>query len=114
MVYHDPNLTKENTVAGNGKALTIVTSDIEGSTELWEKDPEATNMALQLHDDIFRRYLSAYYGFELATEGDAFVLAFHSAPDAVMYCLTVQKVRLLLVFNTLHWIGACADLKGLQ
>ncbi|KAK9843188.1 hypothetical protein WJX74_008421 [Apatococcus lobatus] len=76
---------------GNGKALTIVTSDIEGSTELWEKDPEATNMALQLHDDIFRRYLSAYYGFELATEGDAFVLAFHSAPDAVMYCLTVQK-----------------------
>ena len=25
---------------------------------------------------------------------DAFVLAFHSAADAVMYCLTVQKVRM--------------------
>lgn len=25
---------------------------------------------------------------------DAFMLAFHSAVDAVMYCLTVQKVRL--------------------
>ena len=37
--------------------------------QLWEKDPEAMNMALKLHDDIFRRYLSAYYGFELATEG---------------------------------------------
>ena len=37
--------------------------------QLWEKDPEATDMALKLHDDIFRRYLSAYYGFELATEG---------------------------------------------
>lgn len=37
--------------------------------QLWEKDPEATNMALKLHDDIFRHYLSTYYGFELATEG---------------------------------------------
>ena len=37
--------------------------------QLWEKDPEAMNMALKQHDDIFRRYLPAYYGFELATEG---------------------------------------------
>ena len=32
-----------------------------------------------------------FYGYEVATEGDAFVLAFHEPLDAVGWCLYTQK-----------------------
>ena len=35
-----------------------------------------------------------HYGYEVATEGDAFVLAFHCPLDAVAWCLSVQHALL--------------------
>ncbi len=43
--------------------------------QLWEKDPVAANVAIKLHDAISRRYLPAYYGFELSTEGGEWPLS---------------------------------------
>ena len=34
-----------------------------------------------------------YFGWELATEGDAFLLAFHDVYDAVSFALTFQVRR---------------------
>ena len=35
-----------------------------------------------------------FYGYEVATEGDAFILAFHEPVDAVAWCLCTQHALL--------------------
>ena len=64
-----------------------------GSTELWEFDKETMDDAISLHDKLLRSYLREYSGYEVATEGDAFLIAFHEATDAIKWCIAVQKVR---------------------
>lgn len=46
--------------------------------------------AIDQHDRIMRDYLSLFCGYEVTTEGDAFLVAFHEPGDAIAYCLTVQ------------------------
>ena len=64
-----------------------------GSTELWEFDKETMDEAISLHDKLLRSHLREYSGYEVATEGDAFLIAFHEATDAIKWCIAVQKVR---------------------
>ncbi len=45
--------------------MTFVLTDVEGSTELWESDAEAMNIALQLHDECLRALLKVHYGHEV-------------------------------------------------
>ncbi|KAL3161919.1 hypothetical protein ABBQ38_009004 [Trebouxia sp. C0009 RCD-2024] len=74
--------------------ITLVQSDIEGSTEIWEWDSQVMQRALDTHDTVLRALLARYYGYEVTTEGDSFTMAFHDPVDAVRYCLHVQQ-RLL-------------------
>jgi class 3 adenylate cyclase len=46
--------------------------------------------AVDLHDKVLRQFLSDFGGYEVTTEGDAFLVAFHDPAEAVGYCLTVQ------------------------
>ena len=64
-----------------------------GSTELWEFDKETMDEAISVHDKLLRSHLREYSGYEVATEGDAFLIAFHEATDAIKWCIAVQKVR---------------------
>ena len=73
-----------------GKEVTLVLTDVEGSTELWEWDADVASAAIALHDRLLRSYISRFYGYEVTTEGDAFLVAFHDAFDAAAWCLTVQ------------------------
>ncbi|CAH0478213.1 unnamed protein product [Peronospora belbahrii] len=69
----------------------FVITDIESSSELWaEGDGRIMQQATQVHDDILRSLLAAYHGYEIATAGDSFQLAFHTIQDAVEYCLDAQ------------------------
>ena len=43
--------------AEEGKALTLVLTDVEGSTELWEWDHAAMMEAIQMHDCLMRAHL---------------------------------------------------------
>ncbi|WIA33706.1 hypothetical protein OEZ86_006824 [Tetradesmus obliquus] len=70
--------------------VTLVSTDIAGSTELWEWDTQQAAEAVDLHDKVLRQYLSDFGGYEVTTEGDAFLVAFHDPAEAVGYCLTVQ------------------------
>ena len=90
--------------AGEGKPATLVLTDIEGSTELWEWDSDAMMEALNLHDRIIRSQLAQYCGYEVSTEGDAFLLVFHEAVDAVSWALAIQQVcaALSVVLLLLH------------
>lgn len=81
-----------------GEATYCVT-DIEGSTTLWEWNADAMDRALKIHHKVCRSLTTRYFGFEIATEGDAFFLVFHSKRDAAHFCLALQQ-RLL---EEEHW-----------
>lgn len=70
--------------------VTIVLTDVEHSTCLWEHSPEATREALALHDSIVRQTRERNHGYEIDTEGDAFFLAFSEPCDAVAFALDLQ------------------------
>ena len=48
--------------------------------------------AISLHDRIMRSQISKFGGYEMATEGDAFVIAFHNPGRAVAWAAAVQQV----------------------
>ena len=37
--------------------------------------------------------MGRYHGYEVCTEGDAFLVAFHTPEDACAFCVAVQQVR---------------------
>ncbi len=61
--------------------VTFLFSDIEGSTQLWEQQPEAMSAALARHDTLMRQAIDASGGVVFKTVGDAFHAVF-SQPDA--------------------------------
>lgn len=71
--------------------VTLVFTDVQGSTALWEADPTNMCIALEQHNELMRRLIHSHRGYEVKTEGDAFMIAFHSSLDAVEFCVAVQK-----------------------
>ena len=71
--------------------VTLVFTDIEGSTALWEHLGADFQPALDLHDALLRSAIADHDGYEVKTEGDAFMVAFAEATDAVRFCLDVQE-----------------------
>jgi predicted ATPase/class 3 adenylate cyclase len=65
--------------------LTFLLTDIEGSTRLWETEPEAMEVALQRHDRLLAEVIEGHGGAVVASrgEGDSFFAVFHSAVSAV-------------------------------
>jgi class 3 adenylate cyclase len=63
--------------------VTYLFTDIEGSTQRWDRFPGAMRSAVERHDDIVRREIGANRGYVFKTVGDAFCAAFESAGDAV-------------------------------
>ncbi|KAG2488551.1 hypothetical protein HYH03_012870 [Edaphochlamys debaryana] len=77
---------------GVGPETTLVITDIQDSTALWEALPAAVmDEAIDLHHACLRRCTTACGGYESATEGDAFILAFHTPQSALLFCLTAQE-----------------------
>ena len=70
--------------------IAIVFTDIKNSTQLWETYPEAMRSAIKLHNEVMRRQLRRIGGFEVKTEGDAFMVSFPTATSALLWCFAVQ------------------------
>ncbi|GLI61994.1 hypothetical protein VaNZ11_004565, partial [Volvox africanus] len=79
---------------GQSSMVTLVLTDVEGSTELWEWDTDVMAAAIELHDHTLRFNLSKWQGYEVQTEGDAFLVAFHEPADALGWCITSQLLLL--------------------
>lgn len=47
--------------------------------------------AIEIHNQIIRDNIKITGGFEVKTEGDSFMVAFHSPVSAVWWCLFVQE-----------------------
>ena len=71
--------------------VTLLFTDIEGSTRLWETQPTAMRAALARHDALMRHCISDHRGHLFKTGGDAFYAAFHTASDAVSAALAAQR-----------------------
>ncbi|CAG9463289.1 unnamed protein product [Pedinophyceae sp. YPF-701] len=73
------------------REVTLVLTDVEDSTMIWETMPAEMSVANALHDAIMRRNLARWFGYEVLTEGDSFLVAFHEPADAVGWCLSVHQ-----------------------
>lgn len=71
--------------------ITFLFTDIEGSTRLWERHPDAMGLALARHDGILRDAVSAHGGWVFKTIGDAFCAAFPTAHDALAAAVAAQR-----------------------
>ena len=72
------------TVAQPVGTVTMVFTDIEGSTRLLEKlGTDAYREALAEHREVVRAACARHQGYEVDYEGDAFFYAFGSAAAAV-------------------------------
>lgn len=73
------------------ETVTFLFTDIEGSTELWERHPEAMRVALARHDTLLRTAIEGGGGRVFKTVGDAFHAVFPSAPPAVEAAVDAQR-----------------------
>ena len=71
--------------------LTMLFSDIEGSTALLGRLGERYGEALSAQRALMRAAISACRGQEMGTEGDSFFVVFESAGDALGCCLEAQR-----------------------
>src|SRR5262249_46492288 len=72
-------------------AVTYLFSDIEGSTRLWELQPERMRPALARHDAIARAAVLRHRGTVVKMTGDGVHAAFDSPIDALRSVLEMQQ-----------------------
>ena len=87
---------------------TFVFTDIQNSTKLWESDPDAMRAAAQLHNKVLRGEMLVCGGTLSATEGDGWIVCFHSPTDALAFCLRSQRALLAA-----PWPPALLALEGM-
>jgi predicted ATPase/class 3 adenylate cyclase len=71
--------------------LTLLFTDIEGSTRLWEQHPEGMRTAVARHDTLLRQAIDTHGGTVFKTGGDAFYAVFAAAPDALAAAVAAQR-----------------------
>ena len=97
--------------------VTLLFTDVQGSTRLWEAEPELMAVALRRHDEILRSAIETSDGYVFKTVGDAFCAAFRTAAAAMGAVLAAQQClgaetwptsRPILVRMGLH-TGVCEE-----
>jgi DNA-binding SARP family transcriptional activator/tetratricopeptide (TPR) repeat protein len=73
--------------------VTFLMTDIEGSTRLWDADPDAMAIALELHDAFIERLVEQHGGRLLKEkgEGDATLSVFQRATHAIECAAALQR-----------------------
>jgi class 3 adenylate cyclase len=71
--------------------VTMLFSDIEGSTALLGRLGDRYGRALSDHRVLLRAAFAAWDGREMSTEGDSFFAVFESASDAVACAMAAQR-----------------------
>ncbi|KAJ9473605.1 hypothetical protein DIPPA_22159 [Diplonema papillatum] len=70
---------------------TIVFTDVQSSTDLWEKHTGAMREAMDLHNDIMRKTVHTHRGYEVKTIGDAFMVSFDTPVGGLEFSASVQE-----------------------
>src|SRR5687768_2969442 len=73
------------------RTVTLLFTDIEGSTKLWEAFDDGMRQALPKHDALIKRAVESCNGSVFKTVGDGFFCAFQSPIDAVVAAIALQR-----------------------
>jgi class 3 adenylate cyclase len=100
--------------------VTLLFTDVEGSTRLWDTERDAMAIALRRHDEILRDAIEQAGGYVFKTVGDSFCAAFSAARAGLDAALAAQQnlaaqswptSRPILVRMGLH-AGVCEERDG--
>jgi predicted ATPase/class 3 adenylate cyclase len=80
--------------------VTFLFTDIEGSTPLWEREPEQMHLALARHHAILRRIIDTQGGIAYKMIGDAFQSAFVFPAQALATALAAQRAFVAQTWET--------------
>jgi predicted ATPase/class 3 adenylate cyclase/Tfp pilus assembly protein PilF len=81
--------------------VTLVFTDIEGSSTLWERHGETFAPVLDAHNRLLRAAAVRWHGAEVKNEGDAFFLSFAKASDALRFAVEAQQALSIYDWSTL-------------
>ena len=101
--YAAGSATTKACVRKNFSVTAFLFTDIEGSTRLWEEEPERMRAALARHDELARRVVEGNHGEIVKTTGDGIHAVFADPLDAVRAALAFQQA--------LHAPGATGELQ---
>ncbi len=76
---------------GSGGVTTLLFTDIEGSTRLWEREAANMSPALAQHDLLSRLAVERNGGYVVKMTGDGMYAAFDDAMDALNASLMLQQ-----------------------
>jgi class 3 adenylate cyclase len=100
--------------------VTLLFTDVEGSTRLWDAERDDMGAALRRHDEILRDEIERAGGYVFKTAGDSFCAAFSSARAGLDAALSGQQTlaaqswptsRPIVVRMALH-AGVCEERDG--
>ena len=100
--------------------VTLLFTDVEGSTRLWDAERDAMAAALRRHDEILRDSIERAGGYVFKTAGDSFCAAFPAARAGLDAALAAQQSlagqswptsQPILVRMALH-AGVCEERDG--
>ena len=75
----------------SSRVATLLFTDIEGSTRLWEQDAEAMSRALAEHDALSRKVVESHRGAVVKMTGDGMYAAFDDPLDALNATAALQQ-----------------------
>ena len=84
--------------------LTVVFTNVFGSSSLWERNPAAMKQSITTYNGVIRSSIREFDGYEVKTIGDSFMVAFTSPVNALQFGLNAQTV----LFSTI-WCPSIAD-----
>lgn len=89
-------------MADTGGILTFLFTDVEGSTALWERSPDAMREAMALHDQLAAQVVERHGGRLVKSrgEGDSLFVVFDRASDALAAAVALQSC-----YADTHWPG---------
>ena len=85
-----PESYRADTPLASG-TVTFLFTDIEGSTRLWEEEPERMRPALARHDAISRAAVESHRGLLVKSTGDGIHAAFDDPLDALAAAVHLQQ-----------------------
>lgn len=88
----DPNLSDYRNQTSPDGMITIVFTDIVGSTEMMERLGEVAWLEMiQAHNELVRNVVAKCGGDVVKSQGDGFMLAFRSASSALSCAVELQR-----------------------
>jgi class 3 adenylate cyclase len=71
--------------------VTFLLTDLEGSTRMWEENPQAMRAAMVRHDELLEKAIASHRGFVFSRMGDGMATSFATAGDAIAAAMAFKQ-----------------------